>query len=235
MNEEVKKLGIKDWDVNDRPREKMLSKGRKALTDAELVAILLGSGNTKETAVDLAQRILRDNKNNLHELSRISISDLIKYQGIGPAKAITIVAALELGNRRLKAEVLERQPVKSSKDAYKYAQSLFSSPHQEEFWVLFLDRSNRIIGEKQVSMGGFSSTIVDPKVIFVSALELKASGIILVHNHPSGNLNTSDADDRITEKIINAGKMLDIKVLDHIILGLNDYTSYKDNAHHLFY
>lgn len=235
MNEEVKKLGIKDWDVNDRPREKMLSKGRKALTDAELIAILLGSGNTKETAVDLAQRILKDSKNNLHELSRISIPELVKYQGIGHAKAITIVAALELGNRRLKAEVIEKFRVKSSKDAYKYAQSLFSNHHQEEFWVLFLDRSNRIIGEKQVSIGGFSCTVVDPKVIFVSALELKASGIILVHNHPSGNLNTSEADDRITEKIINAGKMLDIKVFDHIVLGVNDYTSYQDNAHHLFY
>ncbi|MDD4576427.1 MAG: DNA repair protein RadC [Bacteroidales bacterium] len=234
MDKEVKKLGIKDWDENDRPREKMLLKGRKALSDAELIAILLGSGNRKETAVDLAQRILSDKKNNLNELSLISISELIKYQGIGEAKAISILAALELGNRRLKAQVLERDKISSSQEAYKYAQSLISSTHQEEFWVIFMDRSNKIIADKQISIGGLSSTIVDPKVVFIAALENKASGMILVHNHPSGNLVPSSADDKITERLINAGKLLEIQVLDHLILGSNTYYSYQDSSHRLF-
>ncbi len=224
------RLAIKDWDINDRPREKMLAKGKRALTDAELIAILMGSGNRSESAVDLAQRILRENQNNLIEISKLSINDLMKYRGIGEAKAISIVAALELGYRRLKSEVIEKKAITTSKSAFDYMNCIIGDSQHEEFWILLLNRANQIIGEKNISVGGMSATVVDPKIIFIEALEKKASNIILCHNHPSGNLKPSTQDNSITEKIVNAGKMLEIYVLDHIIIGKNSYFSYADEG-----
>lgn len=230
MMSDKKRIAIKDWDVSDRPREKMLNKGKQALTDAELIAILMGSGNRSESAVELAQRILREHKNNLIEISKLSIHDLMKFRGIGQAKAISIVAALELGYRRLKSEVIEKKAITTSKNAFDYMNCIIGDSQHEEFWILLLDRANQIIGEKNISKGGLSATVVDPKKIFSIALENKASNIILCHNHPSGNLKPSQQDNSITEKIVNAGKLLEINILDHIIIGKNSYFSYADEG-----
>jgi len=230
MMSDKKRIAIKDWDVSDRPREKMLNKGKQALTDAELIAILMGSGNRSESAVELAQRILREHKNNLIEISKLSIHDLMKFRGIGEAKAISIVAALELGYRRLKSEVIEKKAITTSKNAFDYMNCIIGDSQHEEFSILLLDRANQIIGEKNISKGGLSATVVDPKKIFSIALENKASNIILCHNHPSGNLKPSQQDNSITEKIVNAGKLLEINILDHIIIGKNSYFSYADEG-----
>ncbi len=224
------RLAIKDWDIGDRPREKMIAKGKRALTDAELIAILIGSGNNKESAVDLAQRILRDHKGNLIEISKLSINDLMKYHGIGEAKAISIVSALELGYRRLKSEVAEKKVISTSKSAFEYMNCIIGDSIHEEFWIILLDRANQIICEKNISTGGLSSTVVDPKIIFMAALENKASNIILCHNHPSGSLSPSQQDKNLTDKIISAGKLLEINILDHIIIGKNSYYSFADEG-----
>ncbi|WP_319479551.1 DNA repair protein RadC [uncultured Draconibacterium sp.] len=227
---EYKKLNIKDWAVEDRPREKLLSKGPRSLTDAELIAILIGSGNIEETAVELSRRILASADNNLNELGRKSIEFLIKFQGIGEAKAVTIAAALELGKRRKEADVFNKKQITSSKDAAEYFQPMLGDLNHEEFWILLLNRGNRIIDSFMVSQGGISGTVIDVRLILKNALDKMASAIILCHNHPSGTMQASNADLNITRKIKNAAEIMDITVLDHIIIGQNSYLSLADEG-----
>jgi DNA repair protein RadC len=223
-------LNIKNWAAEDRPREKLLLKGKSALSDAELIAILLGTGTTTQSAVDLAKNVLQNAGNNLHDLARLTVKDLTKVKGIGEAKAITIVAALELGRRRKELEPEEKPKIGSSRDAYEIVKSeLLDIPH-EEFWVLLLNRANRVIRKMQISQGGVAGTVADPKIIFKLALEELASGIILAHNHPSGNLNASQADIDLTKKIKEAGKLLEIQVLDHLIIAGQKYFSFTDEG-----
>ncbi len=221
---------IKAWAEADRPREKLLNKGRKALSDAELLAILIGSGSRNETAVALSQRILKSVNNNLHELGKKNISDLTQFKGIGEAKAITIAAATELGRRRQLANAAERPQIKGSRDAYNIlAPILIDLPH-EEFWIVLLNRSNRVIGKECISSGGVAGTVVDAKIIFKKALAGLASSIILFHNHPSGNLRPSQADLDITKKLKKAGEVMDISVLDHLIVSEKGYFSFVDEG-----
>jgi len=227
---EYKKLNIKDWAVEDRPREKLLSKGPRSLSDAELIAILIGSGNIEETAVELSRRILASADNNLNELGRKSIDFLIKFQGIGEAKAVTIAAALELGKRRKEADVFNKKQITSSKDAAEYFQPMLGDLNHEEFWILLLNRGNRIIDSFMVSQGGISGTVIDVRLILKNALDKMASAIILCHNHPSGTMQASNADLNITRKIKSAAEIMDISVLDHIIIGQNNYLSLADEG-----
>jgi DNA repair protein RadC len=224
------KSSIKYWSEEDRPREKLLLKGKAALSDAELVAILMGSGNTEESAVDLARRILNDVDNNLIGLSRLSVSGLSKYKGIGEAKAISIVAALELGRRRRGAEALQKRRVQTSGDAYEILNMYIGDEVYEQFMVILLNRANDVLKTVTISEGGTAGTIVDPKKIFKMALDNNAAAIILGHNHPSGNLKPSEADVKLTRKIKAAGALLEIGVLDHIIVGMNKYYSFADEA-----
>ena len=227
---EYKKLNIKDWAVEDRPREKLLSKGPRSLSDAELIAILIGSGNIEETAVELSRRILASAENNLNELGRKSIDFLIKFQGIGEAKAVTIAAALELGKRRKEADVFNKKQITGSKDAAEYFQPMLGDLNHEEFWILLLNRGNRIIDSFMVSQGGISGTVIDVRLILKNALDKMASAIILCHNHPSGTMQASNADLNITRKIKSAAEIMDISVLDHIIIGQNNYLSLADEG-----
>jgi DNA repair protein RadC len=219
---------IREWAESDRPREKLLLKGRSALSDAELLAILMGSGTRNESAVDLAKRILRQSKDNLIELSKLGIKELTKFKGVGEAKAISIIAAMELGKRRRGAEALEKKKISSSKDVFEYLFSVFGDSTFEAFYILLLNRANHIIREVQISEGGFSGTVADPKKIFKIALENNATSIVLCHNHPSGNIQPSDADFKLTTKLKSAGEMLDLPVIDHIILGDEKYYSFAD-------
>lgn len=230
MDSKTNKLPINKWSVDDRPREKMLAKGRGSLTDSELMAILIGSGNNDESAVALSQRILNDNSNNLIELSKLSINDLMTYKGIGEAKSITIAAALELGRRRRYAEAIEKPSVGCSRDAFEYLYPHVSDLAQEQFWILLLNSANKIIKKERIGIGGLSSTSADPKIIFKSAIESLASSIILCHNHPSGSTEPSKMDMSLTTNIVNGGKILDIKVLDHLIVGNNIYFSFADHG-----
>jgi len=225
-----KNISIKDWAHDDRPREKLVIKGKGALSDAELVAILIASGNRDESAVELSKRILQSLGNNLNRLAKLSVNDLIKFKGIGEAKAISIIASLELGRRRRTADVLEKAKIGGSKDAFQILQLKLEDLPHEEFWVMLLNRANKVIDTKLVGRGGVSSTIVDSKVLFSFALESLASGIILGHNHPSGNLKPSNSDIRLTKKIVDAGKIMEVPVLDHIIVGDNDYFSFADEG-----
>ena len=225
-----KNISIKDWAGDDRPREKLLIKGKGALSDAELIAILIASGNRDESAVELSKRILQSLGNNLNRLAKLSVNDLIKFKGIGEAKAISIIASLELGRRRRTADVLEKDKIGGSKDAFQILQLKLEDLPHEEFWIVLLNRANKVIDTKLVGRGGVSSTVVDSKVIFSFALESLASGIILAHNHPSGNLKPSNSDIRLTKKIVDAGKIMEVPVLDHIIVGDNDYFSFADEG-----
>ena len=231
MSEPVKNyISIREWAEDDRPREKLLLKGRQSLSDAELIAILMGSGSRNESAVDLAKRILRDTGDNLVELSRLDVSDLIKYKGVGEAKAISIIAALELGRRRRGAEAIDRKKITSSADVFEYFTALMSDSNYESFYILLLNRANKIIRHVEISEGGISGTVADPKKIFKRALEHNATSIILSHNHPSGSVKPSDADIKLTKKLKSAGEMLDIPVLDHIIIGDEKYYSFADEG-----
>ena len=223
-------LKITDWAVEDRPREKMIRKGISTLSDAELLAILISSGTRKKSAVDLGRELLRSVSNNLNSLGKLSISDLLKFRGIGPARAVTISAALELGRRRNIAELPDAGQIRCSKDAADIFQPLLSDLHHEEFWILFLNRSNRVIDRMKLSQGGISGTVTDVRIIMKKAVEFLASAIIVCHNHPSGNLNPSDADSKITGKIKEAGSIMDIQLLDHIIISGKDYYSFADNG-----
>jgi DNA repair protein RadC len=230
MNIEEKALTIKRWSPEDRPREKLILKGKAALSDAELIAILLGSGTSTMTAVDLAKKVLQSVGNNLHDLARMTVKDLIKTKGIGEVKALTIVAALEIGRRRKEMEVNERPKITGSRDVYDILKAdLLDIPH-EEFWILLLNRANRVIRKSQISQGGIAGTVADPKIIFKLALDDLASGIILAHNHPSGNLTASQADLDLTKKLKEAGKLLDIQVLDHLIVAGQKYFSFADEG-----
>jgi len=219
---------IKEWAEDDRPREKLLLKGKQSLSDAEMIAILMGSGSKSESAVDLAKRILKESKDNLIELSKLGVKDLMKFKGVGEAKAITIIAALELGKRRRSAEALEKTKITSSKDVFDYFQGIFGDTNFEAFYILLINRANKVNRAVCISEGGLSGTVVDPKKIFKIALENNASSIILCHNHPSGNILPSEQDIKITQKLKNAGNMLDLPILDHIILGDENYYSFAD-------
>ncbi|MBC8475379.1 MAG: DNA repair protein RadC [Bacteroidetes bacterium] len=225
-----KNISIRDWANDDRPREKLLIKGKGALSDAGLIAILIASGNRNESAVELSKRILQSLGNNLNELAKLSVHDLMKFKGIGEAKAISVIASLELGRRRRSADVLEKDKIGGSKDAFQILQLKIEDLPHEEFWVILLNRANKVIDIKLVGRGGVSSTVVDSKIIFSFALESLASGIILAHNHPSGNLKPSNSDIRLTKKIVDAGKIMEVPVLDHIIVGDNDYFSFADEG-----
>jgi len=224
------KNSIKFWSEFDRPREKLVAKGKSSLSDSELIAILIGSGNKNESAVDLSKKILQSVNNNLIELSKLSINELIKFNGIGEAKAISIIAALELGSRRRESSVINKNKINSSKDVFELFASNFSSTSYEEFWILMLNRANHIIKKINISEGGVSETIVDAKKIFSIALENKATSIVLCHNHPSGNIQPCEADIKLTKKLKEAGKTLDILVVDHIIIGIEKYYSFADEG-----
>lgn len=225
--------GIKSWAEEDRPREKLLLKGKQALSDAELLAIMIGSGSKDETAVELCRKILRDAANNdLHRLAKLSVADLMAFKGIGEAKAISIVAALELGHRRRLAEVRENLQINSSKSAFDELQPIVGDLPHEEFWVLFLSRANRILARERISSGGVAGTVVDIKILFKKGIQLLASSIILCHNHPSGNLQPSQADKDLTRKAVEAGKLFDMSILDHLIVGESPtkYFSFADEG-----
>ncbi|MES2458431.1 MAG: DNA repair protein RadC [Bacteroidota bacterium] len=224
------KLGIKLWAEADRPREKLLLNGRRHLTDAELIAILIGSGNKEETAVDLSRRILTTYHNDLDALGKVSVKDLSKFKGIGEAKAICIVAALELGRRRSAVAGTELLKIQSSRDAFDLLLPVFADLNHEEFWILMLNRANCLIGKSLISKGGQAGTVADPKIIFKTALEHNAANLILAHNHPSGNLKPSQQDISITKKMVEAGKMLDLYVVDHLIIANKLFYSFGDEG-----
>jgi DNA repair protein RadC len=221
---------IRNWAEDDRPREKLVLKGRNSLSDAELLAILIGSGTRQESAVDLAKNILRIAHDNLAELSKLTITDLVNVKGIGQARAVTVLAAMELGRRRNESEVLVRDKIKCSRDAYEIFRSTMGDRPYEEFWIILLNRANKILKKCNISEGGISGTVVDPKKIFKISLDNHASSIILGHNHPSGVVTPSEADCRITKKIHEAGAMLEVTVLDHIIVGDDSYYSFADEG-----
>lgn len=228
MSESSTGLNILSWAEEDRPREKLLLKGKSVLSDAELIAILIGSGTRSISAVDVAKMILSNANYNLNELAKFSIKELKKVKGIGEAKAITIVSALELGRRRKDSEFAEKVKITCSNDIYQFMKPELLDMPKEEFWVLLLNRANRLIKKEQISSGGVSGTVADPKIIFKAALDQYASSIILVHNHPSGNLKPSQADIKLTNKMKEAGSLLEIPVLDHIIFGDEGYLSFAD-------
>ena len=221
---------IKSLAEDDRPREKLANKGSQALSDAELLAILIGSGSRSESAVDLCRRILKDASNNLRELSRISIPQLMQYKGIGEAKAITIAAALELGRRQQATDPLDRPRITCSRDAFRVIGPALQDLGHEEFWVLLLSNSGQLLRKEQIGSGGIKQVSVDIRMIFKSALEHMAVSIILIHNHPSGGLKPSSQDLDITKKIFEAGKVLDIQIMDHLIISSNGYLSMADEG-----
>lgn len=228
--EDSKPLNIKSWSPEDRPREKLLLKGTSALSEAELIAILIGSGTAKLSAVDVAKKVLQQVDNQLNELARLSVKELMKIKGIGEARAITIVAALELGRRRKELDPTEKFKISNSMASYELLKGdLMDLPH-EEFWVLLLNRANKLIKKKRVSEGGVSGTVADPKIIYKMALEELASGVIVAHNHPSGNLTASHSDIELTKKLKEAGKFLEIQLLDHIIVAGSKYLSFADEG-----
>jgi DNA repair protein RadC len=230
VSSDDRQSGIKSWAEEDRPREKLLLSGKKSLTNAELIAILLGSGSRNETAVELARRMLSGSNQNLHELAKLGVKELSKFKGIGEAKAISIIAALELG-RRQKASDLEVKPkITCSADIYILLQSSMEDLPTEVFRVIYLNRQNAVIKTKTVSEGGIAGTVVDPRIIFKEAIDVLAVSIILAHNHPSGNLKPSQADITITKKMVEAGKLLDISVLDHLIIAETGYYSFADEG-----
>ncbi|WP_218136848.1 RadC family protein [Hymenobacter terrestris] len=222
--------GIKSWAEEDRPREKLLQKGRAVLSDAELLAILLGSGTAKLSAVDVAKLVLKAAQNDLNTLARFSVKELMKQKGIGEARAITIVAALELGRRRKEADAPARNTITCSRDIYHVMQPHLQDLPHEEFWVILLNRANVVMRTVSISRGGVAGTVADPKLIFKEALEQLASSIVLVHNHPSGNRNPSAADIALTRKLKEAGQLLDLPVLDHLIFTDQGYHSFADEG-----
>ena len=224
------KLTITQLSADDRPREKMMMHGSRALSNAELLAILIGSGSVEETAIELSQRVLNAVNNNLNSLGKYDIKQLMAYKGIGEAKAITIMAAMELGRRRREEDVPERPLLNSSDKAYEYMrQRLLDLPH-EEFWAILLNRAGRVIDTVMVSKGGTASASVDVKIIMREAVQNLASAIILCHNHPSGNNNPSREDEKLTAKIVDAARLMDISVLDHIIVCDSGYYSFMDHG-----
>ncbi|OCX54600.1 hypothetical protein BEL04_10235 [Mucilaginibacter sp. PPCGB 2223] len=224
------KISIKAWAEEDRPREKLLGQGRRNLTDAELIAILIGSGSRDESAVELSKRILHHYKNDLNALGKAGVNELSKFKGIGEAKAISIIAALELGRRRDDTETKAVEQITCSRDAYKILYRIFADLNHEEFWIITLAQSNKVTGTHLISKGGLAATIVDPKIIFQVALENHAAGIILAHNHPSGGLKPSQQDITLTKRLCEAGQILEIKVYDHLIVTDDGYFSFGDEG-----
>lgn len=224
----VMHLKIQDWAKDDRPREKLMQKGCSALTDAELIAILLGSGTKQISAVNLAQMVLKHHNHDLHELAKRSVQELQQFKGIGEAKAITIVSAMELGRRRKEQNTLERPRIHTSFDIYQLMKIELMDKLIEQFWIILLTRANYVIKKQLISSGGIAKLAVDPKVIFKTALDHHASTIILVHNHPSNNPKPSQMDINLTERLIHAGKVLDIPIIDHVIFTNDSYFSFAD-------
>ncbi|MFS4467036.1 RadC family protein [Maribacter sp. 2210JD10-5] len=229
MQDDSVSLSIKHWSDDDKPREKLVQKGRSVLSDAELIAILIGSGSRSESAVQLSKRILASVDNNLNELGRLSIKQFMQFKGIGEAKAVSIAAALEVGRRRRGEGEVKIEKIGSSKDAFELLLPVMGDLEHEEFWILFLNNANKVLQKSQLSKGGMTGTLVDVRLIMRQALELKAVGLILAHNHPSGTLKPSQADQQITQKIKKAGEALDIKVLDHLIITQQNYFSFADD------
>jgi DNA repair protein RadC len=221
---------ITNWSEDDKPREKLMLKGKGVLSDAELIAILIGSGSRNESAVDLSKRILASVDYNLNALGKLSIAQLMNFKGIGEAKAISIIAAMELGRRRRSEDVIELTKITSSKAVFEVMQPIIGELPHEEFWVIFLNNSNKILFKTQLSKGGMTGTVVDVRIVFKIAFEQNATAIILTHNHPSGKLKASDADMQITKKLKTAGQQLDIPVLDHIIVTEKGYYSFVDEG-----
>lgn len=221
---------IKSWAEEDRPREKLILKGKSSLTNAELIAILIGSGSQKETAVELSRKILARYDNNLQELSRASVHHLSEFPGIGEAKAISIIAAMELGRRYRSSEAISRKKITCSQDAYNSIYSYLSDCEYEEFYIILLNRANELVSIQKISEGGTSGTVVDPKKVFKLGLIYQASGIILCHNHPSGNLQASQQDKNITKRLKTSGELIEINILDHLIIGKGKYLSFADEG-----
>lgn len=230
MEEEIQHLTIKQWAEDDRPREKLMLKGKQALSEAELIAILLATGTKNESAVQLSQRILSAYQNNLNEIAKLGINDLKKFKGIGEAKAITIVAALELGRRRKETDTVKYETVRASIDAYNHISSKLSDLPHEEFWMILLNRANKITKTELVGRGGVSGTVADVRLMMKTAVEHLASSVIIAHNHPSGNLRPSDSDIRLTKKVNEAAKLFDIQLADHLIIGDAAYFSFADEG-----
>ena len=228
MSSKPESFSIKNWSQDDQPREKLRDKGKAVLSDAELVAILIGSGNRQESAVALCKRILASVDNNLSALGKLSIKQLMTFKGIGEAKAISITAALELGRRRRGGEALEKKKITSSVSVFEFMQPIIGELPHEEFWIVYLNNSNKVIQKNQLSKGGITGTLVDVRLALKTALEVGATGIILAHNHPSGTLKPSEADKQLTKKLKIGAESLDIKVLDHLIITENAYFSFAD-------
>ena len=228
MTEKPISFSIKNWSQNDQPREKLRDKGKSALSDAELIAILIGSGNRSESAVDLSKRILSSVDHNLNALGKLTIPQLMQFKGIGEAKAISIVAAMELGRRRRGQAALEKYKINSSTSVFEMMQPIIGELPHEEFWIIYLNNSNKVIQKQQLSKGGITGTLVDVRLVLKNALEVGAVGLILAHNHPSGAINPSEADKNLTQKLKIAAQNLDIKVLDHLIITEKAYFSFAD-------
>jgi DNA repair protein RadC len=230
MTDYCKNIPIRLWAEDDRPREKLQVKGKRALSNAELLAILLGTGSKENSAVELSKLILNASGGKLKELSRLSVADLMKNKGIGAAKAVTLIAALELANRAGAEDSLSRKQVSCSRDVYTFFSPILRDSAYEEFWILLLNRGNKIINSICISQGGLSGTVADPKKIFKTALEQYSASVILCHNHPSGNVKPSESDIRLTQKLKKAGSFLDLPVIDHIIIGDGSYFSFADEG-----
>lgn len=230
MQEKPKSFSIKNWSDDDKPREKLVQKGKSVLSDAELIAILIGSGSRNESAVELSKRILASVHNNLNELGKLSIRQLMQFKGIGEAKAVTIAAALEMGRRRRGAGEAKISKITSSRDAFELLRPFLGELPHEEFWIIYLNNANKILQTNQLSKGGLTGTLVDVRIVMRQALELGAVGLILAHNHPSGTLKPSAEDKNVTKKLKSAAAALDIKVLDHLIVTQKDYFSFADGG-----
>ena len=230
MSDKSASFSIKNWSQDDQPREKLRDKGKLSLSDAELVAILIGSGNPGESAVSLSQRILASVDNSLSALGKCTLKQLMEFKGIGEAKAITIAAALELGRRRRGQDALEQVSINSSNAVFEVMQPIIGELDHEEFWILYLNNSNKIILKSQLSKGGITGTLVDVRLVLKTALEVGATGLILAHNHPSGTLKPSTADKQLTQKLKVASESLDIKILDHLIITESAYFSFADET-----
>jgi DNA repair protein RadC len=230
MEEQNTYFSIKNWSLTDRPREKLLHKGSASLSEAELIAILIGSGTRKMSAVELSRIIFKDSQNSLQVLGKKSLKDLMKYKGIGEAKAVTIAAAMELGKRRAMEMPTKSPKIKSSNDAFRIMQPIIGELSHEEFWVLLLDNSHKLIEKKNISIGGLTGTLVDARVVFKKAIDAGAVAMVVAHNHPSANLNPSTQDKILTLKLSEAGKLLDIKVLDHLIITQQGFYSFADEG-----
>ncbi|WP_115463198.1 RadC family protein [Winogradskyella aurantiaca] len=230
MAEFSNSMSIKSWSQDDQPREKLRDKGRNSLSNAELIAILIGSGSKNESAVALSKRILSSVDNNLYSLGKLSLKQLMKFKGIGEAKAIAIAAALEIGRRRGVEGEIVLDKIESSNTVFRIMQPIIGDLPHEEFWILFLNNSNKILRKQQLSRGGMTGTLVDTRLVMKQALEEGATSIILIHNHPSGTLRASKADKSITQKLKAAGELLDVKVLDHLIVTEHAYFSFADEG-----